>query len=289
MDASEIMTSPVIVMKPANTLAHARNLMLKHDIARLPIIDENETPIGIITQKDIIRAIEQSEPIWRRRPINQVLVQQIMTRNPITINQRMDIVDIAKIMVRHNISGVLVTDDSRLIGMITKTDIVKAFPETYGGRAKVEDFMTKGVITANREHPITHIVDLMNKSNVSRIVIVEGEKPIGMITSRDLTFVKPIEIGTGLRSRTVGVRDPQSLMRARGSLAQRILVLAEDVMSTDLLTIDTSDDLAKAAELMTSEDIGGLPVTSDGVLVGVITKRDILKSITELGGKRNEG
>lgn len=289
MDASEIMTSPVIVMKSANTLAHARNLMLKHDIARLPIINENETPIGIITQKDIIRAIEQTEPIWRRRPINQVLVQQIMTKNPITIGQRMDIVDIAKIMVRHNISGVLVTDDSRLIGMVTKTDVVKAFPEIYSGRAKVEDFMTKDVITANRTHPITHIIDLMNKSNVSRIVIVEGERPIGMITSRDLTFVKPIEVGTGLRSRTVRVRDPQSLMRTRRPLAQKMLVLAEDVMSSDLVMIDASDDLARAAELMTTENIGGLPVMSEEVLVGIVTKRDVLRSIIKLGGKQNEG
>lgn len=289
MDASEIMVSPVIVMKSNDTLARARKLMLKHEITRLPIIDENETPIGIITQKDMIRAIEQSEPIWRRRPIDQVLVQHIMTKKPITVNKKSDIADITKTMVKNNISGVLVTDDSRLIGIVTKTDIVKAFPEIYRGRAKVKDFMTKEVKTADRGHPISYIIDLMNKANVSRIVIVEGERPIGMITSRDLTFVKPIEAETGLRSRSLGIKDPQSLLRTRRRLAQKTLVIADDVMSTDLVTIDASEDLADAARLMILNNVGGLPVLSDGVLVGIITKRDILRSIIELGGKHSGG
>ncbi|MFX0067630.1 MAG: CBS domain-containing protein [Promethearchaeota archaeon] len=285
MDASEIMVSPVVVMKSNDTLARARKLMLKYEITRLPVIDENETPIGIITQKDMIRAIEQSEPIWRRRPIDQVLVQQIMTKNPMTVDRKSDILNIAEIMVKNNISGVLVTDDSRLIGIVTKTDIVKAFPEIYSGRAKVKDFMTREVKTANRGHPITHIIDLMNRANVSRIVIVEGEKPIGMITSRDLTFVKPIEVETGLRSRSLRIKDPQSLLRTRRSLAQKTLVIAEDVMSTDLITVDVSEDLANAARLMVLHNIGGLPVVSSGGLVGIITKRDILRSVIELGGK----
>ncbi|MFX1362937.1 MAG: CBS domain-containing protein, partial [Promethearchaeota archaeon] len=236
-------------------------------------------------QKDMIRAIEQSEPIWRRRPIDQVLVQQIMTKNPMTVDRKSDILNIAEIMVKNNISGVLVTDDSRLIGIVTKTDIVKAFPEIYSGRAKVKDFMTREVKTANRGHPITHIIDLMNRANVSRIVIVEGEKPIGMITSRDLTFVKPIEVETGLRSRSLRIKDPQSLLRTRRSLAQKTLVIAEDVMSTDLITVDVSEDLANAARLMVLHNIGGLPVVSSGGLVGIITKRDILRSVIELGGK----
>lgn len=285
MDVSEIMVSPVVVMKSNDTLARARKLMLKYEITRLPVIDENETPIGIITQKDMIRAIEQSEPIWRRRPIDQVLVQQIMTKNPMTVDRKSDILNIAEIMVKNNISGVLVTDDSRLIGIVTKTDIVKAFPEIYSGRAKVKDFMTREVKTANRGHPITHIIDLMNRANVSRIVIVEGEKPIGMITSRDLTFVKPIEVETGLRSRSLRIKDPQSLLRTRRSLAQKTLVIAEDVMSTDLITVDVSEDLANAARLMVLHNIGGLPVVSSGGLVGIITKRDILRSVIELGGK----
>lgn len=289
MDASEIMVSPVIVMKFNDTLARARRLMLKHEVTRLPVIDENETPVGIITQKDMIRAIEQSEPIWRRRPIDQVLVQQIMTKNPITVGQKSDIADITKMMVKNNISGVLVTDDSRLIGIVTKTDIVKAFPEIYSGRAKVEDFMTREVKTADRRHPITHIIDLMNKANVSRIVIVEGEKPIGMITSRDLTFVKPIEAETGLRSRSLGVKDPQSLLRTRRRLARKMLVIADDVMSTDLVTVNASEDLANATRLMVINNIGGLPVISNGGLVGIITKRDILRSIIELGGSHNGG
>ena len=52
MIASDIMTSPVFVVGQSENIAHARNLMLKHKISRLPVVDEHGL-IGILTKKDI--------------------------------------------------------------------------------------------------------------------------------------------------------------------------------------------------------------------------------------------
>jgi CBS domain-containing protein len=80
MQASDVMTSPVFVVAPHENVAHARNLMLKHKISRLPVMD-NGCLAGIITKKDIGYRLRQSEPVWRRRPIDNIPVSVLMTSN----------------------------------------------------------------------------------------------------------------------------------------------------------------------------------------------------------------
>ncbi len=61
------MTSPVFVVDPNATVAHARNLMVRHKISRLPVMEDGRLA-GIITKKDIAYRLRQGEPAWRRRP-----------------------------------------------------------------------------------------------------------------------------------------------------------------------------------------------------------------------------
>lgn len=84
MKIKEIMSSPVYVVSPDETVARARNLMLRHKIGRLVLI-ENNKPIGIVTKKDIGRRLNQAEPQWRRRPIDHIPIRQVMTESLITI------------------------------------------------------------------------------------------------------------------------------------------------------------------------------------------------------------
>ena len=84
MIASDIMTSPVYVVGPSENIAHARNLMLKHKISRLPVVQETGL-MGIITKKDIGYRLRHTEPVWRRRPIDLVPVELLMTPDPFSV------------------------------------------------------------------------------------------------------------------------------------------------------------------------------------------------------------
>lgn len=81
MFARDVMTAPVYVVDPNATVAHARNLMVRHHISRLPVMDGGKL-VGIITKKDIAYRLRQGEPAWRRRPLDRIPVGALASLRP---------------------------------------------------------------------------------------------------------------------------------------------------------------------------------------------------------------
>jgi CBS domain-containing protein len=118
------MSSPVITARMADNLAYVRNLMLKHGISRVVIVDEFLKPISIITKGDVIRTMISKE--WRDRPLESIYVSDVKGPAELKLaTPRMTVERIAKIMVRNLISGLPVVEQGRLVGIITKTDLVR--------------------------------------------------------------------------------------------------------------------------------------------------------------------
>jgi len=141
---SEYMSSPVITARMTDNLAYVRNLMLKHGISRVVIVDESLKPISIITKGDMIRVMISKE--WRDRPLESIYVSDV--RGPVELKlatPRMTVKRVAKMMIRNLISGLPVVSPSSgdLLGIITKTDLLEAYVDGYGGAYKVGDLMTK--------------------------------------------------------------------------------------------------------------------------------------------------
>jgi CBS domain-containing protein len=116
----------------------------------------------------------------------------------------------------------------------------------------VRDIMTRPVITAGVDIDIYSAAKIMGKANVGSLIIVQGIKPIGILTERDL--VKKI---------VAHAIDPRS-------------VKAEEVMSSPLVTISPETSLRDAAATMLKSGVKRLPVISDGTLVGIITDTDLV-------------
>jgi CBS domain-containing protein len=132
------MTAGVITVTPDTTLPDAHQLMDKHNIRRLPVLDSKDRLVGVVTRGDV-RGAEPSGAttlsIWE---INYLLakltVERIMTRNPLTVSPETTIEDAAKIMLENKVSGLPVVDESgKEVGVITESDIfrmvVKAWHE----------------------------------------------------------------------------------------------------------------------------------------------------------------
>jgi CBS domain-containing protein len=116
----------------------------------------------------------------------------------------------------------------------------------------VRDIMTRPVITAGADIDIHSAARIMGKANVGSLIIVQGIKPIGILTERDL--VKKI---------VAEAVDPKS-------------VRAEEVMSSPLVAISPEASLRDAAATMLKSGVKRLPVISDGLLVGIITDTDLV-------------
>ncbi|MEM2109178.1 MAG: CBS domain-containing protein [Candidatus Odinarchaeota archaeon] len=285
MKINEIMKTPVIVCGENDTLARVRNLMLKQGVSRIIIVDAESKPVGLITQKDIIRILNKSTPVWRRRSLDSITVKNYMSKNLVTETPETDVMRAALKLKETGYSTLPIVSENKLVGIISKTDIVRALPSLIDSKIRVKEFMKTPVITAKKTHSIMHVYDLMVENNISRVVIAEKGIPVGIITAMDLVFLRQREFITGLTSKGESLRAPEKIKRTLSKNPSTVFVLAEEVMSRDPITVSQNQSVIKAAEYMTSYNIGGLPVVegdTDKRLIGIITKRDIINHMVEV-------
>jgi len=285
LKVAEVMSSPVVVMRPTEPVAHAKNLMLRHDIKRL-VVMEHGNPVGIVSMKDLAEHLGRGTSAWRRRPIDRIPIARVMNTNLVTASPGTDVEKAANMLLQHGISSLIITEGKQLVGILTKTDLARSFAEKLGGRAKVRELMSKNVITVGRQNSLARVVELMEKNNITRVVVVDGAKPVGIVAASDVAFAQLETPGEGVARRKIKfTRKPERADRPRYRYVKYVALLtAEDVMKPELLTIEADEDAARAARLMLEHGISGLPVVEGGELVGIITKTDLMKGLARFGG-----
>jgi CBS domain-containing protein len=275
-----------ITLEPKKSLHDARNSLLRYNISRIVVAKENK-PLGIVTEKDIARYLYIQVP---ERRLKEVGLDEVMSKNLVTVNEKADLTLCAKLMIDNKISSIIVTDDrGSLKGVITKSDLVEGYGKYYSQKGIVEGYMSKKVLTVRPDEPLHMVLLLMTRGKVSRVVVTRDENPIGIITGRDLLPVSTLfglslfgdeALGSAQAAEEI-VTSPQRKKQIFIPSGIRTYFLARDVMKYDPLTISQDSDLADAAQIMAMNRISGLPVVdSSGNLVGIVTKTDIIKAIS---------
>ena len=119
----------VVAVGPDDSMQDAIKLLKKHDIRRLPVIEKGKV-VGIVTDRDLKRAsasdattLEIHELLYL---ISTIKVEEVMTRDPITVPLDYTVEETAEILLKNKISGVPVVDhEGRLRGIITQTDLFR--------------------------------------------------------------------------------------------------------------------------------------------------------------------
>jgi len=115
----EIMTRRPISVSPETSLAQARQLLAECRIRRLPVMAGRRL-VGIVSDRDLRSA--------SGRP-DQTPIEQIMTRNVVTATSQMRVDDAARIILAGKFGGLPVVDGDELVGIVTETDLLRAFLE----------------------------------------------------------------------------------------------------------------------------------------------------------------
>ena len=130
MDVKELMTAPAITAPPTMPVLEARQLMIDKRIRHLLVTDGPKL-LGIVTDRDIrlnLPSPATSLSVWE---INYLLarmtVESVMTRAVITVDARRDARAAAQLMLYHKIGALPVVDGATLVGIITETDLLRAF------------------------------------------------------------------------------------------------------------------------------------------------------------------
>lgn len=130
MRISEWMTTGPIAVAPGTPVSKARELMQTKHIRHLLVMD-GERLAGIITDRDIRLALPSpatSLSIWE---VNYLLaklaVREVMTRSVLTIGRDQPVAEAMRLMLKHKIGALPVVEDERVVGIITGTDLHRAF------------------------------------------------------------------------------------------------------------------------------------------------------------------
>lgn len=123
MKVKEAMNPDVIKISPYTRPLEAFERMYKHGVRRLFVLDDDDNPIGVVSYSDLIGVLGSLKP--GPKEIEVIEVTDIMATEIITISADDGVEDAANLMLRADISGLLVLDDDKAVGVITKTDICR--------------------------------------------------------------------------------------------------------------------------------------------------------------------
>ncbi|MDF1556697.1 MAG: CBS domain-containing protein [ANME-2 cluster archaeon] len=296
MKVKEIMSTWVYIIGADEPISRARNLMMKHNISRL-IVTKNQPseagtskssdiiPIGIVTKTDLIQRLDQAEPKWRRRPIDNIPVHIVMTHDPVTIYSEATPKQVAELLLENKISGLPVVrseHDKSVVGIVTKLDLIRYYSNldvATGVKEIMEDFF----ITVHRHHSISHVIHEMKSNEMDRVIVVDdSNQPVGTITQTNLALGKMQNPEGGLPSKDVKMARKN---RDGGEKVYRyvkeVSMVAEDIMSAPLFTLNENSSSVEAARIMVNERINGIPIVNDEIR-GMVNAKNIIQAISEL-------
>lgn len=130
MNVARLLTTKsknIITIHPEQTIREALALLAKHNIGALVIVGESGQPVGIVSERDIVRELARQEEIFTRP------VHTVMTKNVITGVPQDDLKSVANTMTEKRIRHLPVIDHNELIGIVSIGDVVKAQRDQYQG------------------------------------------------------------------------------------------------------------------------------------------------------------
>lgn len=145
-----------------------------------------------------MKTIDHKKPSKIEELTYELKVEQVMRKNVTALRPDSTMNDVRRMLRNHKISGIPVVDDDRLVGIVTIEDLIICLLEGGGIDEKVENRMTKNVVTVYLDEPIVQVVGKFEKSGYGRFPVVDRDKKklVGIITKGDIIegMLKKLEI-----------------------------------------------------------------------------------------------
>ena len=133
-----VMTQNPITVHPETSLTEAKNLMLKHDISKLPVLDKNNKLAGIVTKNDLAKASPSDATTLDVFEIGYLLskltVEKVMTKKPVTVDENEIVEEAARLMDSEEVGCLPVMKDGILTGIVTESDLFHLFTQIFDAR-----------------------------------------------------------------------------------------------------------------------------------------------------------
>jgi CBS domain-containing protein len=146
----DVMSRPVISVRPEASLEVAASLMSTHGVSGLPVLDRRPRLVGVLSQKDIVRVLHERAglslpggifdlildttkarrsdlPRECRTILENTRVRHAMSSRPITVNGNASLDDAIRLLIEHKINRLPVTENGTLVGIVSRHDLLSGF------------------------------------------------------------------------------------------------------------------------------------------------------------------
>lgn len=168
------MTTDVVAVGPTTSTRDAARMMFRYRVSGLPVVDPDDHVLGIITEGDFL----EMELKRQDEGIAAPLVQDVMSHSVLSVSPDLEIMDAARYMHEHSVKRVLVIEEGKMVGIISRFDIVAAFTR-----------------------PDDLIEDEIREDLIRRVLFVDPETVDVQVANGVVTFVGTI--GTRTEARLV--------------------------------------------------------------------------------------
>jgi CBS domain-containing protein len=240
----DIMTPDVVTITPDVSLDNAARLMGEKHVGSL-IVTSYKTPVGIITERDLLSKVLAFGLFLTDEKVNEIMSYPLAG---VSVNAT--IKEAAQEMTRKK-GRLAVFDAGNLVGIITASDLIKSLPDVEETEVKIDDFMTKKVVTTDENTSVINTAKIMGQKRIGSVIITRKDEPFGIFTERDLL----------------------TNFMAKG---RALFTEVGPECSQPIIAVPTGTSVHRTAATMALKHIRRLPVIEEDKIVGIITARDLV-------------
>jgi len=113
----EVMRPAPIAVRPEDSVRQALELLIRYEISGLPVTDDGGRIVGILSEKDVLKLFYEPEART---------VESVMTRDPTRVSVDSPLVDVVDFLMANDFRRVLIHDDDKLVGLVSRADLMPA-------------------------------------------------------------------------------------------------------------------------------------------------------------------
>ncbi|MCL4501077.1 MAG: DUF190 domain-containing protein [Deltaproteobacteria bacterium] len=303
----DLMTPAPQKVNPDTSLAEVARLLLSSTFTGLPVVDQEDRPVGVIAQGDLIYKAGMPMRLGLlaesdREKMSAILAalaprqaKEAMTKPAVTIAQDQLVTEAVNLMLKKQVKRLPVVDEAgKLVGILSRVDVFrsimrespdwKAFQEheiAVENLRFVSDIMRRDTPTVSPDTPVEEVIRLIDSNDIQRVCVVnQAGDFLGLISDRDL-LIAFSERHPGIWDYFVSKIPFTERGRKHRQLQQFLLSMktAGEVMNTDIVTVREDAPINEAIRLMLDRAIKRLPVIdAQGKYRGMVSRDALLRT-----------
>ena len=192
-------------------------------------------------------------------------IKNLMSEDIITIDKDQNLSDALKLLRKHNVSRLPVTNNKELVGIISERDIAaklgsSKYESMPASRLHISSVMVKDVLTVPETMQLGDVAKLMLDNGIGSVPVIDGdENMVGIVSKADF-----VTLAVGIAFDKITVKE---------------------IMSKDLTVVSPTERLVHARRQMIESHIGRVPVMDVEELVGIVTSKDLMRAFIDFRKK----